>query len=120
MTAYIADFGISKLLFRNSMDALTSTNALKGSVGYIAPEYGLGGMLSTKGDVYSYGILLLELLMRRRPIDHMFVEGINLQKWVGMDFPNKIIEKFDNNLLRDVNELELSILLGHLTQILQV
>ncbi|KAH9319463.1 hypothetical protein KI387_021232, partial [Taxus chinensis] len=81
MTTYIADFGISKLLVVNSMDSLTSTNALKGSTGYIAPEYGLGGMLSTKGDVYSYVILLLELLTRRRPKDDMFFEGMNLQKW---------------------------------------
>ncbi|KAH9319479.1 hypothetical protein KI387_021248, partial [Taxus chinensis] len=37
LTPYIADFGISKLLFGNSLDSLTSTNVLKGSVGYIAP-----------------------------------------------------------------------------------
>ncbi|KAH9319529.1 hypothetical protein KI387_021298 [Taxus chinensis] len=37
MTPYIADFGIAKLLFGNSIDSLTSTNALKGSTGYIAP-----------------------------------------------------------------------------------
>ncbi|GLJ20926.1 hypothetical protein SUGI_0381990, partial [Cryptomeria japonica] len=36
MTPYIADFGITKLLFRNSMDSVTSTIALKGSIGYIA------------------------------------------------------------------------------------
>ncbi|KAH9328589.1 hypothetical protein KI387_000697, partial [Taxus chinensis] len=37
MTPYVADFGIAKLIFRNCMDSLTSTNALKGSIGYIAP-----------------------------------------------------------------------------------
>ncbi|KAH9294380.1 hypothetical protein KI387_040417, partial [Taxus chinensis] len=81
MTSFVVDFGISKLLFGNSIDSLDSTNLLKGSTGYIAPEYGMGGKLSTKGDVYSYGILLLELLTRIRPTDDMFVEGNNLQKW---------------------------------------
>ena len=36
MTSYIADFGICNLIFGDSMDSLTSTNALKGSIGYIA------------------------------------------------------------------------------------
>ncbi|KAH9328976.1 hypothetical protein KI387_001084 [Taxus chinensis] len=120
MTPYIIDFGIAKLLFGNSMDSLTSTNALKGSIGYIAPEYAMGGSISTKGDVYSYGILLLELLIRRRPIDDMFVEGTNLQNWVGMNFLDKIVEVVDNNLLRDANESERSMVLGYLTQCMQV
>ncbi|KAH9318974.1 hypothetical protein KI387_020743, partial [Taxus chinensis] len=88
--------------------SLTSTNALKGSAGYIPPEYGMGGRLSTKGDVYSYGILLLELLTKRRPTEDMFVEEFNLQKWVAMNFPNKIMEVMDNSLLKDMNESEIS------------
>ncbi|GLJ20780.1 hypothetical protein SUGI_0378680 [Cryptomeria japonica] len=81
MISYIADFGLSNIIFGNSMDSLTSTDALEGSVGYIAPEYGIGGNISTKGDVYSYGILILELLTRRRPTDDRWTEGINLPKW---------------------------------------
>ncbi|KAH9291276.1 hypothetical protein KI387_043535, partial [Taxus chinensis] len=92
MTPYITDFGIAKLLFGNSMDSLTSTNAVKGTTGYIAPG--------------------------RRPTDDMFVEGINMQKWVGMNFPNNIREVVDNNLLRDASELELSIILPCLTQLM--
>ncbi|GLJ42333.1 hypothetical protein SUGI_0876620 [Cryptomeria japonica] len=120
LTPCVADFGITKLLFGNSMNSFSSTNALNGSIGYIAPEYGMGGMVSTKGDVYSYGILLLELLTRRRPTNDMFVEGINLPKWVGMNFPNKITEVVDDNLLRDVNESDLSMVLSCLTQFMQV
>ncbi|KAH9326833.1 hypothetical protein KI387_007011, partial [Taxus chinensis] len=120
MTPYITDFGISKLMFGNSMDSLTSTNLLKGSTGYIPPEYGMGGRISTKGDVYSYGILLFQLVTRRRPIDDMFVEGVNLQNWVGMNFPNKIIEVVDNDLLRDCNDSEITMVLACLAQFIQV
>ncbi|GLJ20540.1 hypothetical protein SUGI_0373720 [Cryptomeria japonica] len=86
------------------MNSLTSTTSLKGSIGYFASEYGIGENISTKGDVYSYGILLLELLSKRRPTDTMFVECINLPKWASIDFPNKIDEVVGNQLLRDVNE----------------
>ncbi|GLJ20707.1 hypothetical protein SUGI_0377240 [Cryptomeria japonica] len=119
MTPKIADFGIAKLFFGNSMDSLTSTVALKGSIGYIAPEYGNGGNISTKGDVYSYGILVLELFTGRKPTDDMF-EGANLQQWVAVNFPNKVLDVVDINLLGRSNELETSILLSCLTQILEV
>ncbi|XP_057835204.2 receptor kinase-like protein Xa21 [Cryptomeria japonica] len=120
MTSYIADFGLSNLIFGNSMDPLTSIDALKGSIDYIVPEYGIGGKLSTKGDVYSYGILILELLTRKRPIDDMFTEGINLQKWIQMHFPDRISEVVDNYLLIDAHELETSTTMECLTQFIQI
>eukprot|EP01018_Ginkgo_biloba_P026899 Gb_15089 [translate_table: standard] len=46
MTARVADFGIARIICANSMDLYTSTIKVKGSVGYIAPEYGQGGMVS--------------------------------------------------------------------------
>ncbi|GLJ20704.1 hypothetical protein SUGI_0377130 [Cryptomeria japonica] len=120
MTAYIADFGIAKMLSSKSWDHMTSTNALKGSIGYIAPEYGMDQEISTNGDVYSFGILLLELLIRRRPVDDMFTEEVNLQKWVSMHFPNKILEVVDVNIVNISSELETSMLLACLTALVQV
>ncbi|GLJ20850.1 hypothetical protein SUGI_0380180 [Cryptomeria japonica] len=120
MTASIADFGLSNLIFSNSVNSLTSTDALRGSVGYIAPEYGIGGNLTTKGDVYSYGILVLELLTRKRPIDDMFNEGINLQKWIEMHFPNRISDVVDNCFLTNVDESEKSMVMECLTQFIQI
>eukprot|EP00253_Pinus_taeda_P031349 PITA_31349 len=101
MTAYLIDFGIATVCFANNEDGdITSTNALKGSTGYIPPEYGVGGQVTTNGDVYSYGIVLLEMLTGKKPTHDMFVEGMNLQKWVGSSFPNRLIDVVNLGLLR--------------------
>eukprot|EP01018_Ginkgo_biloba_P027583 Gb_38050 [translate_table: standard] len=105
MTAHVNDFGIARLTCANSIDSFTTTLALQGTIGYIPPEYGFGRRASTKGDVYSYGILLLELLTRKKPTDDMFVEGFNLQKWVSTDFPNRMAELVDGDMLSDANGL---------------
>jgi serine/threonine protein kinase len=66
-------------------------------------EYGLGGRVTTKGDVYSYGIVLLEMLTGKKPTNNMFVEGMDLQKWVGSAFPNRVGEVVDIILLRSTS-----------------
>jgi len=97
----VVSLNVSGMGLQDSKDlALTSTHALKGSIGYIPPEYGLGGCVTTKGDVYSYGVVLLEMLTRKKPTHNMFVEGMNLQKWVGSGFPNQVREVVDKSLLR--------------------
>eukprot|EP01018_Ginkgo_biloba_P010512 Gb_14093 [translate_table: standard] len=106
MTAHVADFGIARITCENSMDLYTSTIKVKGSVGYIAPEYAQGGIVSAKGDVYSYGILLLEMLTRRRPTDDMFSGVLNLQIWVNMAFPDRIVEVVDECLVTNASDDE--------------
>ena len=63
-------------------------------------EYGLGGRVTTKGDIYSYGVVLLEMFTGKKPTHNMFVDGMNLHKWVGNYFPNQVGEVVDRNLLR--------------------
>ena len=67
-------------------------------------KYGLGSVVSIKGDVYSYGIILLEMIIGKRPIDSMFSEGysmfsegLNLHKYASMALPNRVMEIMDQN-----------------------
>ncbi|XP_062230000.1 putative leucine-rich repeat receptor-like serine/threonine-protein kinase At2g24130 [Phragmites australis] len=94
MTAVIADFGIAQLLkdvgdsdFGSDDRSNSITGLLKGSVGYIAPEYGLGGHPSTQGDVYSFGVMLLQLITGKRPTDVIFHEGLTLHDWIKRHYP---------------------------------
>eukprot|EP01018_Ginkgo_biloba_P027266 Gb_03523 [translate_table: standard] len=103
MTARVTDFGIARLACSNSMHSLSSTLALKGSIGYIAPEYGVGGEVSARGDVY--GVLLLEMFTRTRPINERFVGELNLHKWVRSAFPNRVVEVLDNCLFPNMRQV---------------
>ncbi|KAG6739822.1 hypothetical protein POTOM_057437 [Populus tomentosa] len=82
-------------VFLSSSDGL-----LCGSVGYIAPEYGMGKRASTQGDVYSFGVLLLEIITGRRPTDVLFHEGSSLHEWVKSHYPDKLQPIVDQAVLR--------------------
>ena len=66
-----------------------------------ATEYAFTGAVSKMGDVYSFGILLLETFTRRRPSDAMFGEESNLREWVHKAHPVSVLDVVDHNLLKD-------------------
>ncbi|XP_059627854.1 receptor kinase-like protein Xa21 [Cornus florida] len=99
MVAHVSDFGIAKFLELGDSIALTKTLA---TFGYIAPgeEYGLEGSVSTRSDVYSYGIMLMETVTRKKPTDDLFAGDLSLKDWVNQSLPDAIIHVVDSNLLR--------------------
>ncbi|XP_030464653.1 proline-rich receptor-like protein kinase PERK1 isoform X2 [Syzygium oleosum] len=64
--AKVADFGLAKSAF--DTDTHISTRVM-GTFGYLAPEYASSGKLTEKSDVFSFGVVLLELITGRRPVD---------------------------------------------------
>ncbi|XP_060171488.1 receptor kinase-like protein Xa21 [Lycium barbarum] len=103
MVAQVSDFGISKILAQNKSTAQTKT---LGTVGYIAPEYGSEGIVSTGGDVYSYGIMLIEIVTRRRPTEEIFNENMNMRQWISKSFPSALKTIVDGNI--DFGEEEIT------------
>ncbi|XP_047268387.1 receptor kinase-like protein Xa21 [Capsicum annuum] len=103
MVAHVGDFGISKILAVSKSMAHTET---LGTLGYIAPEYGSEGIVSASGDVYSYGIMLMEVLAKRRPTDEeLFNENLGLREWIRLAFPRTIMEVVDANLFPEEEQI---------------
>jgi serine/threonine protein kinase len=66
--AKVADFGFAKLI----PEGVTHlTTRVKGTLGYLAPEYAMWGKVSESCDVYSFGILLLEIISAKKPIEKL-------------------------------------------------
>ncbi|KAL9462068.1 hypothetical protein AB3S75_000128 [Citrus x aurantiifolia] len=103
LTAHLGDFGLARFL--PSTHKQTSTIGIKGSIGYIAPEYGFGSEVSAYGDVYSYGILLLEMVTSKRPTNNMFEGDLNLHSFAKTALPDHVIDIVDAVILNDVEEL---------------
>ncbi|PSS24026.1 Leucine-rich repeat receptor-like protein kinase [Actinidia chinensis var. chinensis] len=76
--AHVGDFGLAKVV---DMPQSKSVSAVAGSYGYIAPEYAYTMKVTEKCDIYSYGVVLLELLTGRTPVQTLDLGG-DLVTWV--------------------------------------
>ncbi|XP_017979870.1 PREDICTED: probable LRR receptor-like serine/threonine-protein kinase At3g47570 [Theobroma cacao] len=103
MVAHLGDFGIARLLGEEDSAVQTITLA---TIGYMAPEYGTQGIVSMKGDVYSFGILLMETLTRKKPTDEIFIGEMSLKHWVNESIPSALSQVVDANLLIGKRERE--------------
>ncbi|KAK1661615.1 hypothetical protein QYE76_049774 [Lolium multiflorum] len=98
MSARVGDFGISRIFQENTsnrMQASYSSTVIRGSIGYVAPEYGEGSMVSSHGDIYSLGILLLEMFTGRSPTDDTFRDSLDLHKFAEDALSKRTLEIAD-------------------------
>ena len=73
---------------------------------YAIVEYGMGNEVSTFGDVYSYGILLLEMFTGKKPTDNIFKDDLNLHDFVRGALPERVINIVDPIILLEREDME--------------
>jgi len=91
-TAKVSDFGLAKLMSREQSHVFTT---MRGTRGYLAPEWITNYAISEKSDVFSYGMLLLEIIGGRK----------NYDQWEGAEkahFPSYVFRMMDEGKLREV------------------
>ncbi|KAK3422611.1 hypothetical protein EUGRSUZ_G03051 [Eucalyptus grandis] len=104
MVGHVGDFGLAKFILEST--SYTNTNmssaGLRGTIGYTALEYGMGSGVSIEGDVYSYGILMLEMFTGISPTTEKFKENFNLHNFVEEALPKRVLEITDPILVQEV------------------
>ncbi|XP_010431084.1 PREDICTED: probable LRR receptor-like serine/threonine-protein kinase At3g47570 [Camelina sativa] len=102
LTAHVSDFGLARLLLKFDEDSFfnqLSSAGVRGTIGYAAPEYGVGGQPSIFGDVYSFGVLVLEMFTGKRPTNELFGENFTLQSYAKLALPERVLDIADKSTL---------------------
>ncbi|CAL0325168.1 unnamed protein product [Lupinus luteus] len=99
LEARVADFGMARCV--DVMDTHLSVSTLAGTPGYVPPEYYQSFKCSTKGDVYSYGVVLLELLTGRNSTGSNDFGDDNLVGWVKQHAESRKFDVFDPELRKE-------------------
>ncbi|XP_062094624.1 probable leucine-rich repeat receptor-like serine/threonine-protein kinase At3g14840 [Humulus lupulus] len=106
MTPKISDFGLARI-FEGTLD-LANTHRVVGTIGYMSPEYALRGIFSEKSDVFSYGVLLLEIISGKKNTsfkDEDQYQGLIAYSWQ-LWSEGRGIELVDEALGESYNESE--------------
>lgn len=88
--ARVADFGFAKIL-QACPRGHESSLGIAGTHGYIAPEYAYSTKVSEKSDIYSFGVVMLELITGRRPVEAEFGENKDIVYWIS----RKVVRRED-------------------------
>ncbi|KAI7754753.1 hypothetical protein M8C21_012323, partial [Ambrosia artemisiifolia] len=109
IVAHVGDFGLSKILLSEYQHRYSSSSAgVRGTIGYAAPEYGIGIKVSKNADMYSFGIMLLEMMTRKKPTDVMFGEELSLHSYAENAIGDGALEIVDPVLLKDDQRIGLT------------
>ncbi|XP_020595048.1 G-type lectin S-receptor-like serine/threonine-protein kinase LECRK3 [Phalaenopsis equestris] len=108
LTARISDFGLAKLLMTEQTRTKTS---IRGTKGYVAPEWFKDKAITSKVDVYSFGVVLLEIICCRKNVEKDFVddERIILTDWAYECYTKSKLEElvqYDEDAITDHRRLE--------------
>ncbi|XP_050288801.1 G-type lectin S-receptor-like serine/threonine-protein kinase LECRK3 [Quercus robur] len=106
----ISDFGLVKLL---KPDQTNTKTAIRGTKGYFAPEWLRNQRVTTKVDVYSFGIVLLELICHRKSVDwDLPEEEAILEEWAYYCFEARELSKLVSGNEVDQRQLERMVMVG--------
>ncbi|XP_056853151.1 probable LRR receptor-like serine/threonine-protein kinase At3g47570 [Raphanus sativus] len=104
LTAHVSDFGLARILLKFDQETFInqlSSAGVRGSIGYAAPEYAMGGEISVHGDAYSFGILIFEMFSGKRPTDEMFGGDYTLRSCVQSALPEQVLDVADELVLNN-------------------
>ncbi|KAL1220197.1 putative LRR receptor-like serine/threonine-protein kinase [Cardamine amara subsp. amara] len=102
LVAHVSDFGLARLLLKFDQESFfnqLSSAGVRGTIGYAAPEYGMGGQPSIHGDVYSFGVLLLEMFTGKRPTNESFGGTFTLHSYTKSALPERVLDIADKSIL---------------------
>ncbi|CAA7027791.1 unnamed protein product [Microthlaspi erraticum] len=102
LTAHVSDFGLARILLKFDKEYFLnqlSSAGVRGTIGYAAPEYGTGGQPSIHGDVYSFGVLLLEMFTGKRPTNELFGGNVTLCSYIKSALPEQALDVADESIL---------------------
>lgn len=72
----------------------------------LCAEYGMGDSISREGDVYSYGIVVLEIFTNKRPTNDLFKGDVNLHNFVAAALPEQVLEIVDPKFMEEFKKTE--------------